>query len=165
MSRISTSILSKYLLKGQIPRQGCLGARHIPRHPSLPSAAAYIAHTTRHLHTSPEVVTPPPAQPVPLRKQLKDEAKKAKKQGKKKTKGDSQTVEGWELTVGIEIHAQLNTAHKLFSPAVTSFNDEPNSHVALFDVAMPGSQPLFQKETLIPALRAALALNCEVQVL
>lgn len=100
---------------------------------------------------------------MPLRKQLRDEAKQAKKQGKKKTKGDSQTVDGWELTVGIEIHAQLNTARKLFSPAVTSFNDDPNSHVALFDVSMPGSQPLFQQETLIPALRAALALNCEVQ--
>lgn len=102
---------------------------------------------------------------MPLRKQLKDEAKKAKKQGKKKSKGDSQTVDGWELTVGIEIHAQLNTARKLFSPAVTSFNDEPNSHVALFDLSMPGSQPLFQKETLIPALRAALALNCDIQKL
>lgn len=105
----------------------------------------------------------PPAQPVPLRKQLREEAKQAKKQGKKKSKGDSQTVDGWELTVGIEIHAQLNTSRKLFSPAVTSFNDEPNSHVALFDVAMPGSQPLFQKETLVPALRAALALNCDIQ--
>lgn len=108
---------------------------------------------------------PPAAQPVPLRKQLREEAKKAKKQGKNKSKGDAQTVEGWELTVGIEIHAQLNTAHKLFSPAVTSFNDEPNSHVALFDVAMPGSQPLFQKEVLVPAVRAALALNCEIQEL
>ncbi|KAJ3519100.1 hypothetical protein NM208_g14263 [Fusarium decemcellulare] len=117
------------------------------------------------LHVSSEAVTPPPVQPVPLRKQLRDEAKQAKKQGKKKSKGDSQTVDGWELTVGIEIHAQLNTARKLFSPAVTSFNDDPNSHVALFDVAMPGSQPLLQKETLIPALRAALALNCDIQKL
>ncbi|KAF7555129.1 hypothetical protein G7046_g6623 [Stylonectria norvegica] len=105
----------------------------------------------------------PPAQAVPLRKQLKEETKQARKQGKKKSKGDSQTVDGWELTVGIEIHAQLNTSRKLFSSATTSFNDDPNSHVALFDVAMPGSQPLFQKETLIPALRAALSLNCDIQ--
>ncbi|KOS18044.1 Glutamyl-tRNA(Gln) amidotransferase subunit B [Escovopsis weberi] len=88
----------------------------------------------------------------------------AKKQGKKKKpKSELQTVDGWELTVGIEIHAQLNSSRKLFSPAVTSFNDEPNSHVALFDAAMPGSQPLFQKEVLIPAVRAALALNCSIQ--
>ena len=74
-------------------------------------------------------------------------------------------MDGWELTVGIEIHAQLNTSRKLFSPAVTSFNDDPNSHVALFDVATPGSQPLFQNEVLVPALRAALSLNCDIQPL
>lgn len=166
MPRIPTSVLGKYLLSGQISRQGCVGARQITRHSALPSAAVSVANSTRLLHVSSETVPPPPpAQPVPLRKQLKDEAKKAKKQGKKKSKGDSQTVDGWELTVGIEIHAQLNTARKLFSPAVTSFNDEPNSHVALFDLSMPGSQPLFQKETLIPALRAALALNCDIQKL
>ncbi|KAI8720630.1 Glutamyl-tRNA(Gln) amidotransferase subunit B, mitochondrial [Fusarium sp. LHS14.1] len=165
MPRIPTSVLGKYLLSGQLSRQGCVGARQITRHSSLPSAAVSVANSTRLLHVSSETVPPPPAQPVPLRKQLKDEAKKAKKQGKKKSKGDSQTVDGWELTVGIEIHAQLNTARKLFSPAVTSFNDEPNSHVALFDLSMPGSQPLFQKETLIPALRAALALNCDIQKL
>ena len=39
----------------------------------------------------------------------------------------------------------------------------PNTHVALFDVATPGSLPLFQKGTLIPALRAAIALGCTVQ--
>ncbi|KAF4468557.1 aspartyl-tRNA(Asn) glutamyl-tRNA (Gln) amidotransferase subunit B [Fusarium albosuccineum] len=165
MPRIPPSVLSKYLLNGQVPRGGCLGARRIVRHPTLPATVSPIAHSTRLLHVSSEAVTPPPVQPVPLRKQLRDEAKQAKKQGKKKSKGDSQTVDGWELTVGIEIHAQLNTARKLFSPAVTSFNDDPNSHVALFDVAMPGSQPLLQKETLIPALRAALALNCDIQKL
>lgn len=102
---------------------------------------------------------------VPLRKKLKDEAKQLKKESRKnKTqKGSLQTVDGWELTVGIEIHAQLNTARKIFSPAATSFNDEPNSHVALFDLSIPGAQPLFQPQTLIPALRAALALNCDIQ--
>lgn len=66
------------------------------------------------------------------------------------------------MTVGIEIHAQLNTARKLFSSAKSTINDTPNTHVALFDVAMPGSQPIFQKETLIPAIRAATALNCHI---
>src|SRR4029434_3595043 len=78
---------------------------------------------------------------------------------------------GWELTVGIEIHAQLNTARKLFSPAATPaaaappnlLNDAPNRHVALFDAAVPGSHPLFQPATLVPAVRAALALGCAVQ--
>jgi aspartyl-tRNA(Asn)/glutamyl-tRNA(Gln) amidotransferase subunit B len=101
---------------------------------------------------------------VSVRKQLKEAAKALKAStdvdGKYRT---SQTVPGWELTVGIEIHAQLNTAKKLFSPAANSFDTEPNVNVALFDVAIPGSQPLFQHETLVPALRAALSLNCDIQ--
>jgi aspartyl-tRNA(Asn)/glutamyl-tRNA(Gln) amidotransferase subunit B len=95
---------------------------------------------------------------------LKDAAKKRKAEALPKTLRDNnQKLEKWELTVGIEIHAQLNTARKLFSSAASSINDVPNTHVALFDLAMPGSQPIFQKETLIPAIRAALALNCKVQ--
>ena len=57
---------------------------------------------------------------VPLRKQLKDEAK-AKKSALSETRGKTKKqdidprLKNWELTVGIEIHAQLNTARKLFS--------------------------------------------------
>ncbi|KAA8627001.1 Glutamyl-tRNA(Gln) amidotransferase subunit B mitochondrial [Pyrenophora tritici-repentis] len=71
-------------------------------------------------------------------------------------------TEKWELTVGIEVHAELNTARKLFSKATTSVGDAPNTHAALFDVAFPGSQPIFQLDTLVPALRAALAFQCEI---
>ncbi|KAK8043878.1 hypothetical protein PG994_012716 [Apiospora phragmitis] len=132
-----------------------------------PSATNLSHRRSLHTQTTEEAPLSSPAPGhVPLRKQLKDEAKKAKAAGKKKKKkknATNQVVPGWELTVGIEIHAQLNTAKKLFSEATTSFHDESNSHVAYFDLATPGSQPRFQKETLIPALRAALALNCDVQ--
>jgi aspartyl-tRNA(Asn)/glutamyl-tRNA(Gln) amidotransferase subunit B len=47
--------------------------------------------------------------------------------------------------------------------ASTSLTDEPNEQIAPFDLAVPGSLPVFQKATLIPALRAALALDCNVQ--
>jgi aspartyl-tRNA(Asn)/glutamyl-tRNA(Gln) amidotransferase subunit B len=69
----------------------------------------------------------------------------------------------WELSVGIEIHAELDTERKLFSSATTCPDASPNSNVALFDLAYPGSQPVFQVATLLPAIRAALALNCEIQ--
>lgn len=114
---------------------------------------------------------------VPLRKQLKDEAKASKLQnrGKKSRKhADRQVVPGWELIVGIEIHAQLNSQTKLFSAASADssfstggslFNGGyvANSNVAFFDLAIPGSQPQFQKEVLVPAVRSALALGCNVQ--
>lgn len=66
--------------------------------------------------------------------------------------------------MGIEIHAELNTQSKLFSNAPASVVDPvPNENVALFDLAYPGSQPQFQIATLIPALRAAIALECDIQ--
>ena len=108
---------------------------------------------------------------VPLRKHLKDEAKRKKAEakgangGNKKQKVDLR-LKNWELTVGIEVHAELNTESKLFSSAHAASaesNGLPNSQVALFDAAMPGAQPQFQPATLLPALRAAIALNCQVQ--
>ncbi|KAI9885908.1 MAG: hypothetical protein M1823_002281 [Watsoniomyces obsoletus] len=69
----------------------------------------------------------------------------------------------WELTVGIEIHAQLYTKRKLFSTAATSISEAANTHVSVFDAALPGTQPHFQAEALIPSLRAALALGCDIQ--
>ncbi|KAG6012546.1 hypothetical protein E4U43_007733 [Claviceps pusilla] len=165
MSRARIGEAGKYLLEGLLPRRGCLASRHgLGRNGATPQAfnrQRPLHHRHRHQFST-ALAAKTKESIVPLRKQLKEEAKLAKKQATKKSNRDSQTVDGWELTVGIEIHAQLNTSRKLFSPATTSFNDEPNSHVALFDVSMPGSQPLFQKETLIPAIRAALALNCEI---
>ena len=69
----------------------------------------------------------------------------------------------WNLTVGLEIHAQLNTERKMFSTSVTSFEDAPNINVSFFDLAFPGTQPTFQAATLIPALRAAVALKCRIE--
>jgi len=58
---------------------------------------------------------------VPLRKQLKDAVKAARVSQRGELDGSAKSstdaVEGWELTVGIEIHAQLNSARKLFSRA------------------------------------------------
>ncbi|KAL0936902.1 pet112 family protein [Colletotrichum truncatum] len=169
MTRIPTRELARYLFNGQLSRQGCLASTRRP-YTRLPARSAPWAPTlrleSRASYATAQATPAAAAQapPVPLRKKLKEEKKQLKKDTRgQKSKGSNQTVDGWELTVGIEIHAQLNTARKLFSPAATSFNDDPNSHVALFDVAMPGSQPTFQKETLIPALRAALALNCDIQ--
>ena len=56
---------------------------------------------------------------VPFRKQLKDEAKRRRAAegdaDNKKSKRDDERLKRWELTVGIEVHAQLNTEKKLFS--------------------------------------------------
>ncbi|KAH0283184.1 Glutamyl-tRNA amidotransferase subunit B, mitochondrial [Aureobasidium namibiae CBS 147.97] len=145
-------------------RQTCLYHAYRPRLNSL------VGVLPRHRQFSKTVYCPQTAKTaetaVPLRKQLKEEAKQRKKSAKAAGKGNHETnalLDKWELTVGIEVHAELNTAHKLFSTARTSANAEPNEHVARFDIALPGAQPAFQKATLIPALRAALAMNCDIQ--
>ncbi|KAH7028841.1 Glutamyl-tRNA amidotransferase subunit B, mitochondrial [Microdochium trichocladiopsis] len=172
MARLPPATLRRYLLHGSLPTAGCLLRPRAPQAscsrtaPCISTNLGFHATPRRLLQSAAAATTNTPTGPahVPLRKQLKEEAKQLKASGKKKKKNASnQVVPGWELTVGIEIHAQLNTPRKLFSPAATSFNDNPNTHVAYFDLATPGSQPIFQKETLIPALRAALALNCEIQ--
>lgn len=52
---------------------------------------------------------------VPLRKQLKQEAKALKVQKKLRKETEEASRQEWELTVGVEIHAQLDTEAKLFS--------------------------------------------------
>lgn len=144
----------------------CQSCLRRSRPPPLISAPLGTPSSIRSLQTDSNL----PKHDAPFRKALKEAAKKKKKEdGKfpgasnKSQKSEDPRLEKWELTVGIEIHAELNTARKLFSSAATSTNEPPNSHVALFDTAFPGSQPQFQIDTLVPALRAALALNCEIQ--
>src|ERR1700760_271097 len=98
---------------------------------------------------------------IPYRQHLKQQAKLKKNAKAQVPLHKDQDV--WELTVGIEIHAALDTERKLFSDAATSINAAPNSQVELFDLSYPGSQPVLQLPTLLPALRAAIALNCEIQ--
>ena len=168
MVRIPTAELRRYLLNGQIGRRGCLRARSSSTVPVRQFCSQQpLLSSSPSTSYSPSSSATDAGAATPLRKQLKEQAKALKQSGgggkKKKKNTDNQTIPGWDLTIGIEIHAQLNTQHKLFSPATTSFNDAPNTHVAPFDLAIPGSQPLFQAETLIPAVRAALALNCSIQ--
>ena len=123
---------------------------------------------TSSLHTE-----SPSGSNVPFRKQLKEDAKKKRvreralgEDGQATHNGrvdDDPKFKRWRLTVGLEIHAQLNTERKLFSTAQTTFDEIPNSNLTLFDLALPGSQPEFQKATLIPALRAAIGLSCNIQ--
>ncbi|CAO2654498.1 Nn.00g112310.m01.CDS01 [Neocucurbitaria sp. VM-36] len=143
--------------------QSCLrrARRSQLRFPVLPTRIA-----TRSLQTESQ----PPQDDTPFRKLLKDAAKQHKRQkgaasslSNTANKSQDPRLNEWELTVGIEVHAELNTARKLFSSAATSVGEAPNTHVSLFDTAFPGSQPHFQKETLIPALRAAIAFNCQIQ--
>ena len=69
----------------------------------------------------------------------------------------------WEAVIGLEVHAQLKTAAKLFSSAPNAFGGEPNSRTTEVDLGMPGVLPVINERAVELALRAAVALQCEVQ--
>ncbi|KAL7749673.1 hypothetical protein RI367_004901 [Sorochytrium milnesiophthora] len=71
----------------------------------------------------------------------------------------------WEPVIGLEFHVQIASSQKLFSDASTDyFHSAPNSNVALFDAAIPGSMPKLNAEPVHLAIRAALALSAHVNL-
>src|ERR1700731_3706973 len=68
----------------------------------------------------------------------------------------------WEVVVGMEIHAQVNSQAKLFSGAATGFGAAPNSHVSLVDAAMPGMLPVINRECVAQAVRTGLGLKARI---
>ena len=68
----------------------------------------------------------------------------------------------WETVIGLEIHVQLSTNSKLFSGGSTSFGAEPNTHVDLIDMGLPGVLPVANREAFYKAIRFGLATNAEI---
>ena len=62
-------------------------------------------------------------------------------------------------TIGLEVHVQLNTASKLFSTASTSFGAEANTEVQTVCLGLPGALPVLNREAVVKALKAGLALE------
>lgn len=65
-------------------------------------------------------------------------------------------------TIGIEVHVELKSLAKVFSNSKNSFNDLPNTNVNIIDLGYPGSLPRLNKEVINMAIKACLALNCNI---
>ena len=74
----------------------------------------------------------------------------------------SKLINGWEVVIGMEVHAQVTSQAKLFSGASTAFGGEPNSHVSLVDAAMPGMLPVINAECVRQAVRTGLGLKARI---
>jgi aspartyl-tRNA(Asn)/glutamyl-tRNA(Gln) amidotransferase subunit B len=68
------------------------------------------------------------------------------------------------VVIGMELHAQVQTAAKLFSGASTAFGGEPNTHVSLVDAAMPGMLPVINEGCVEQAVRTGLGLNAHINL-
>ncbi len=68
----------------------------------------------------------------------------------------------WEIVIGLETHAQLSTAAKIFSGASTAFGAAPNSQAAAVDLALPGVLPVLNRGAVEHAIRFGLAVGATI---
>lgn len=68
----------------------------------------------------------------------------------------------WNVVIGLEVHAQVTSASKLFSSAPTSFAADPNSKVSLVDAAMPGMLPVLNKRCIEQAIKTGYGINAKI---
>jgi len=69
---------------------------------------------------------------------------------------------GWEVVIGLEIHAQLATKSKIFSGSPTAYGAEPNTQANLVDLGYPGVLPVLNKEVVRMATMFGLAIGATV---
>jgi aspartyl-tRNA(Asn)/glutamyl-tRNA(Gln) amidotransferase subunit B len=68
----------------------------------------------------------------------------------------------YEPVIGLEVHAQLKTASKVFCACSTRFGDPPNTNVCPVCLGLPGTLPVLNRRALELAIRASLAIHCTV---
>jgi aspartyl-tRNA(Asn)/glutamyl-tRNA(Gln) amidotransferase subunit B len=68
----------------------------------------------------------------------------------------------WETVIGLETHAQLSTASKIFSGAATQFGAAPNVQACAVDIALPGVLPVLNRAAVEKAVRFGLAVGANI---
>ena len=68
----------------------------------------------------------------------------------------------YQVVIGMEVHVELHTESKLFCSCPNSFSSQPNTNVCEVCLGFPGTMPLLNSFAVKQALKASLALNCEV---
>jgi aspartyl-tRNA(Asn)/glutamyl-tRNA(Gln) amidotransferase subunit B len=71
-------------------------------------------------------------------------------------------IQGYEVVIGFETHAQLSTQSKIFSRAPTAFGAEPNTQACAVDLALPGTLPVMNRGAVERAIRFGLAVGADI---
>lgn len=72
-------------------------------------------------------------------------------------------VADYEVVIGLEVHCQLATASKMFTPCAYTIGAKPNTQIDPYTLGLPGTLPVANREAVNHALRLALAVHCELQ--
>ena len=70
--------------------------------------------------------------------------------------------QGYEATIGLEVHVQLNTQSKIFASDPNLPESDPNTHVGVITLSHPGTLPVLNKNVLEKAILMGLACNCSI---
>ncbi|MFD0673901.1 Asp-tRNA(Asn)/Glu-tRNA(Gln) amidotransferase subunit GatB [Cohnella sp. GCM10027633] len=68
----------------------------------------------------------------------------------------------YETVVGLEVHVELHTQSKIFCGCSTSFGAPPNTHTCPVCLGHPGVLPVLNRQAVEYAMKAAMAINCEI---
>jgi aspartyl-tRNA(Asn)/glutamyl-tRNA(Gln) amidotransferase subunit B len=68
----------------------------------------------------------------------------------------------YETVIGLEVHVELHTKSKIFCGCATSFGAPPNTHTCPICLGHPGVLPVLNRQAVEYAMKAAMALNCEI---
>jgi aspartyl-tRNA(Asn)/glutamyl-tRNA(Gln) amidotransferase subunit B len=68
----------------------------------------------------------------------------------------------WEVVIGLETHAQLSTASKIFSGSPTAFGAMPNTQASVLDLALPGTLPVLNRGAVQRAIQFGLAIGATI---
>ncbi|NLB49963.1 MAG: Asp-tRNA(Asn)/Glu-tRNA(Gln) amidotransferase subunit GatB [Clostridiaceae bacterium] len=73
------------------------------------------------------------------------------------------SIKDYESVIGLEVHIELKTEHKLFCECATTFGAPPNTQVCPVCLAMPGALPAFNQQVAEFAILAGLATHCSIE--
>jgi len=71
-------------------------------------------------------------------------------------------LDKYDIVIGLEIHAELNTKTKVFCGCKNQFGDDPNTNTCPVCSGMPGALPVLNKRAVELAMKAGLCFGCDI---